>query len=601
MSTLRVDKIEPYLSSSIDIVGYTQAAGGATTGSNDFIGNQTVTGSIDITGQFLVNGSPITGSGGGSVDTASLATTGSNVFQGNQFINGTLAVTASGTEFKVNDDGTIDVTSTGGFNVIGDMSLVGGGLNIDAGITASAIDVAQINSTGLLNISAGSGAILFLGGNKLEVSGSIEANGNITANNIFVNTVDAFGAVSSSIGFSGDGSGITNVDAVTLDGQDSTAFAVLSGGNTYDATQTVTNGSGNSSNVTPVIVSNVDTSGGMGQTKNISISANPSSLGGPLTAWTQPTLYSLGSAGPYQIAEFQSQGNYTDGTATFKVPLVVSGSIIVTGDVTAPNITGSGGGSIDTGSFATTGSNEFVGKQGVTGSFEVSGSIILTGSLDMTGSATFTNNGPSIFKGDTTIEPITEGGLPGGQPGQIAFEGGKMWVYISGQWNEVQFVSAPPASSFEFSMVYDDTSAAGACGGGGPNPFYSDVENLVTGSALYPGPGLASAVSDGFYASASFAYEVTGGSGVISAITECPPSYYTFSLAFSGVDAATACSNFPGSAGDFYSNADSLGIGSTIYLDTALTSVASNDTWYSDGTLWYYQEDDVISDSNNCA
>jgi hypothetical protein len=80
MSTLRVDRIEPYLSSSIDIVGYTAATGGATTGSNVFVGNQTVTGSIDITGQFLVNGTPITGSGG-SISTASLATTGSNVYQ----------------------------------------------------------------------------------------------------------------------------------------------------------------------------------------------------------------------------------------------------------------------------------------------------------------------------------------------------------------------------------------------------------------------------------------------------------------------------------------------------------------------------------------
>jgi hypothetical protein len=683
MSTLRVDKIEPYLSSSIDIVGFTAAVGGATTGSNVFVGNQTVTGSIDITGQFLVNGSPITGSGGGSVNTASLATTGSNVFQGNQFINGTLAVTASGTELKVNNDGTIDVTSTGGFNVIGSMTLVGGGLDVDGSVTASAFQTNDIQTAaGLLNISAGNGAILFMGGNKLEVSGSIDANGEISSSvgfsgngsgitNVNAQTLDgsdsisfaktgsntfegnqtingdvivtgsvetdtinagaselvvtapqgvvlaisgnklavsgsieagnviAGGAVSSSVGFSGNGSGLSNVDAITLDGLDSTDFAKTGSANTFYAAQSVANGAGNTTNLTPLGVSNVDTSGGMGQTKNISLSANPSGLGGPLSAWTQPTLYGLGSTGPYQIAEFQSQGNYTDGTATFKKPLIVSGSVTITGNITAANLTGSGGGTIDTGSFATTGSNEFVGKQGVTGSFEVSGSIILTGSLLMTGSATFINNGPSTFNGDTVISTIDN--LPGGTPGQIAFQGGKMWVYISGQWNEVSFVSAPPPSSYEFNMVYDDTSAAGACGGSGPSAFYSDVSNLVTGSALYTGPGLASPVSNGFYASASFAYEVTGGSGVIAAITACPPSFYEFDLAFSGVDSGSACSNYPSSTGSFYSSNDSLGIGNTIYLDSALTSVASNDTWYSDGTLWYYQEDDAISDSNNCA
>ena len=246
MSTLRVDKIEPYLSSSIDIVGFTQAVGGATTGSNVFVGNQTVTGSIDITGEFLVNGTPVSGSGGGSVDTSSLATTGSNVFQGNQFINGTLAVTASGgSELKVNNDGTVDVTSTNGFNIIGNVGIVSGGLNADGGVTAS-VQTNEIQVSGQqLFIGAGSGVAIAMGGNKLEVSGSIDANG----------------AISSSVGFSGDGSSLSNVNAGTLDGLDSTDFAKTGSSNTFYAAQSVANGAGNNTNLTPLIVSNVDTSG----------------------------------------------------------------------------------------------------------------------------------------------------------------------------------------------------------------------------------------------------------------------------------------------------------------------------------------------------
>jgi len=723
MSTLRVDRIEPYQSSSIDIVGFSgSAAGGATTGSNSFDGNQTVTGSINITGQYLVNGVPITGSGGGSINTASLATTGSNVFQGNQNINGTLAVTASGTELKVNNDGTIDVTSTNGFNVIGSMTLVGGGLDVDGSVTASAIQSNAIQTAaGVLNISAGSGAILFMGGNKLEVSGSIEANGNITGNNVFVNTIDAFGAVSASNGFSGNGSGITNVDAQTLDGLDSIAFAKTGSANTFYGAQSVTNGAGNTTNYTPLLVSNVDTSGGMGQTKNISLSANPSSLGGPLSAWTEPTLYGLGNAGPYQIAEFQSQGNYTDGTATFKKPLIVSGSVTITGNVTAANLTGSGGGTIntgsfattgsntfigdqtitgsiklsdkiestgkiilkpeetdprylevyntaaqdthitasggylylgddttyvavnnygvdrviyitadngltisgstnitgsvnitgdykingvsitgsggtiDTGSFATTGSNEFVGKQGVTGSFEVSGSIILTGSLLMTGSATFVNNGPSTFNGDTVISTIDS--LPSGTPGQIAFQGGKMWVFISGQWNEVSFV-APTPSSYEYSMGYDASSSGSSCGGS-PSNFYSNTLTLGVGEFLWTGPGLATKVNNGYYASSSIVYEVTGGDGEITATGSCPIPHFYSPVGYNSTDSGSACGD---SSSEFYSPCSSIAVGCRLSPGSAMIG-AMNDGFYALSGSWFEVTggDGVISSTGACS
>jgi hypothetical protein len=127
MSTLKVNKIEPVSGSGVEIVGAI-AVGGATTGSNDFIGNQTVTGSIDITGEFLVNGSPISGSGGGSVDTSSLATTGSNTFIGEQTITGSVTISGSnitnrnevnGQYFGASFGGNVGVFNVSDFTEIG--------------------------------------------------------------------------------------------------------------------------------------------------------------------------------------------------------------------------------------------------------------------------------------------------------------------------------------------------------------------------------------------------------------------------------------------------------------------------------------------------
>jgi hypothetical protein len=510
MSTLRVDKIEPYLSSSIDIVGYTQAAGGATTGSNVFVGNQTVTGSIDITGQFLVNGTPITGSGGGSVNTASLATTGSNVFQGNQDINGTLAVTASGTEFKVNNDGTIDVTSTGGFNVIGSMTLVGGGLDVDGSVTASAFQTNDIQAGGsVLNISAGSGAILFMGGNKLEVSGSIDANGPIKLSNSI----------------------------------ESTGKLLLKPDESDPRYLNVYNTAAQDTHIT--------------------------ASGGYLYLGDDTTYVSVNNYGADYLVRIKADNGILISGST-----QITGSVDITGDYKVNGVAISTS-TIDTGSFATTGSNEFVGKQGVTGSFEVTGS--------------------SIFKGDTVISTIDS--LPGGTPGQIAFQGGKMWVYISGQWNEVSFV-APAPSSYEYSMGYDASSQLGACGAS-PSNFYSDAATLVTGSALYTGPGLASAVSNGYYASASMVYEVTGGSGVIATITGCPIPYYYSPVGYDASDSGSACSD---SSAEFYTPCSVVEIGCRLSPGSAMIGAVDNGFYALSGS-WFEVTggDGVISASGSCA
>ena len=82
----------------------------------------------------------------------------------------------------------------------------------------------------------------------------------------------------------------------------------------------------------------------------------------------------------------------------------ISGSLLVNG----VSISGSGGTTIDTGSFATTGSNSFVGNQTITGSLRVSGSTTLQGNtifIDRSGS-----NNSSVYLGENALGNNTTGG-----------------------------------------------------------------------------------------------------------------------------------------------------------------------------------------------
>jgi hypothetical protein len=467
MSTIKVDKIVPFQSSSVEIEGAI-VVGGATTGSNDFVGNQTVTGSIDITGEFLVNGSPISGSGGGTIDTASFATTGSNTFDGSQSL-----------------------------------------------------------TAGVLTVSSGS-----VGGNRQS---SLSSTG----------------------------------------------------------------------------LSIVDPTGGMGQAKNIILSANPSPLGGPLAAWTQPTLYGIGTTGPYQIAEFQSQTNFTDGTATFKVPLIVSGGIVVTGLAT--------------------------------------------------------------FNNDTVISPIDT--LPAGIPGQIAISGGAMHVYINAQWNEVAFVSTPPPPVLSpYTLTYSDMSSTDACSAVGgmtyyssnlttggtlytdsagtlaadngwysdgsnwyevsgsagevvnygtcptsfqfttgstqneaceandmsSSTFYSDSSFVSNGTIIYTDTALSNPTADGYYANVSdtSVYEVSGSAGEVVNSGTCP----TVSTGVKSTTEFDACDDMGDSVTIYTSNQPGLNV--TLYSDASLNTIAA-DGWYKfnedlSGRV-YLQDGGVIVVYYDCA
>ena len=139
MSTIRVDKIRPFQSSSVTIEGGIIQANAATTGSNTFVGSQNIQGTLTASLQEgftlvggvgnistlvatsslgggslpsgVVSGSSqltasydaryaLSGSVGTAIATGSFATTGSNTFKGNQIISASVDVSGS-----INSDG----------------------------------------------------------------------------------------------------------------------------------------------------------------------------------------------------------------------------------------------------------------------------------------------------------------------------------------------------------------------------------------------------------------------------------------------------------------------------------------------------------------
>ena len=208
MSTIRVDKIRPFQSSSVIIEGGIIQANAATTGSNTFVGNQNIQGTITAsiaegfalvggvgnvstlvaTSSFggaltsgLVSGSSqltasydvryaLSGSIGTTITTGSFATTGSNTFKGNQIISASVDVSGSinsdGYELAASSTSTIPALNSA-FNsdfssssstfinkslVLGDGKvLVAGRFTTIDGHTTN--DIARFNSNGTIDTS----------------------------------------------------------------------------------------------------------------------------------------------------------------------------------------------------------------------------------------------------------------------------------------------------------------------------------------------------------------------------------------------------------------------------------------------------------------
>jgi uncharacterized delta-60 repeat protein len=224
MSTIRVDKIRPFQSSSVTIEGGIIQANAATTGSNTFVGNQNIQGTITAsiaegfalvggvgnvstlvaTSSFggaltsgLVSGSSqltasydvryaLSGSSGTTITTGSFATTGSNTFKGNQILSGSvdisgsinsdgyeLAASSTSTILALNSTFNLDLVPSGSTStfinkslVLGDGKiLVAGRFRTIDGHTTN--DIARLNSDGTVDTSFASpmfsGSSIFLG------------------------------------------------------------------------------------------------------------------------------------------------------------------------------------------------------------------------------------------------------------------------------------------------------------------------------------------------------------------------------------------------------------------------------------------------------
>jgi hypothetical protein len=287
-------------------------------------------------------------------------------------------------------------------------------------------------------------------------------------------------------------------------------------------------------------------------------------------------------------------GGATTGSNDFVGNQTVTGSIDITGEflVNGTPISGSGGGSVDTSSLATTGSNTFTGNQ------IVSGSIVATGDItapNLTGSAaidtsSFATTGSNTFEGDQIVNGnfviSTIDTLPAGAPGQIAFQGGNMHVYISGQWNQVQFVSAP-APQTEYTLTGPEMDSGSACSSETTNTFYTDGSSPDPSVFLFQDSELVTPANDGFYASleASQWFEVSG-SGEITATGACespPPSSFEYDFGYDASNSGSACS---ATTSNVYSDVDTLAVGEFLWDGPGLANKVDNGYYAGAGT-WY--------------
>jgi hypothetical protein len=158
MSTIRVDKIMPFQSSSVEIVG-------------SF--NGTYSGSFS--GSFVGDGSGLTGiSGVTPINTGSFATTGSNTFVGDQDIQGTLTASIQ--------EGYVLVGGAGDVSKLTATSSFGGGGGDAFPYTGDAVISGSLTITGSLNFSQPSTNIT---ASITEYSGGISLNAESTVDGAY--------------------------------------------------------------------------------------------------------------------------------------------------------------------------------------------------------------------------------------------------------------------------------------------------------------------------------------------------------------------------------------------------------------------------------
>jgi hypothetical protein len=430
MSTIKVDKIVPFQSSSVEIEGAI-AVGGATTGSNDFVGNQTISGSL------LLDGSEVN-------------------------------MTASLMRFTTTGTGSITFVPGGSIRFQGNTDFT------------NPVRVPIINVDNL----AGGG---FYGFND-EVDGRIYQD--------FSGSVDS------------------RINAIVA----GTGFATT-GSNTFTGNQTITgsvNISGSAEFDLTIEGRQLITGPTTGQTPQLLISGSDfNNRIGRVTAYVNKGNRTFGSG--YSHGRLDSAADISE-TAILNVGVFDEPNFVTDIELLVQVNTGSGiqFQDIRNDTYAYETWLKIAPNTGNTPPLEFKRNVEVTGSLHTSGSSTVTGN----FVVNTVDT------LPEGIPGQIAFESGKMWVYLNGQWNEVQFVAPPEPSFIQFNVVGPETSSNDACDNSDePITYYSDSDlgSFGVGSTVYTDDELTVTADDGFYKLTNNGtwFEVSGSAGEIVDEASC--------------------------------------------------------------------------------
>ena len=357
----------------------------ATTGSNSFNGDQTVTGSIRYSQQLQVgtanlgptiqalpSGTPLGDTGlqvnagesgsfsmrtlyGGGIGTATLEayntfpnpTTGGKIFAKSgggaeiQGVGGNVSISGSNTtiqglRYPITDGTNGQVITTNGSGVLTFTTVSGGSINTGSfAITGSNTFIGNQTITGSVTISGSATNDLVIQGRALISTPTSGQTPQLEVSSSLGRSVLSRGGI-----FAIDSTG-TNLELST--GTDGAAYLAL-----WNATGT-----------------------------EIGFNLSPSSSG-YVTGWSGgPSIYVNDGPSNWPAAiGFQSAANYTDGTVTILKPLDISGSLDIQNTLTASlqqgfTYVGNSAGrttTVSTASFATTGSNIFTGNQIITGS-----------------------------------------------------------------------------------------------------------------------------------------------------------------------------------------------------------------------------------------
>ena len=327
----------------------------ATTGSNSFNGNQTVTGSIVAT-QIS---SSFTGSGIGLYDIPASGITGLNLSQIAEGSSTASISSTNGLRVNTNTEITGALTATG--QISG--SFKGDGTNLYN------IPASGVTGLNLTQIADGGATASISSTNGLRVNSNTEITGTLKLNKVKLGSDDIVAITLTDAGGKYYVNGVKNPRLSFIRGLKYRFY--------FD-----------NNNVHPLLFSltnDGEHNGGTVYTTGVTTGSNPFYVQIEVTDDTASTLYYFCD---FHVGMGNSISVYSD---------FLNGQSSI-------NLT-----NVDTGMFATTASNNFIGVQrtsgslAVTGSVGISGSLILTGSVDITGSMTLNGEPIGTGKLDETI------------------------------------------------------------------------------------------------------------------------------------------------------------------------------------------------------